>query len=155
MYKKLRNKATVEIRRARKAFEKELAKSTGTNSKSFWRYVNCRTKSSKGVSDLVNSEGVLMTEPACKAEALSAQYKKVFTCEDSPLPNGMVDRTDKTISDLPFTLEEVHKALLKQKKDKAAGPDGIYPRYLLEAANQLAEPLCSIFNKSLIEGKLP
>jgi len=155
VYKKLRNRATAATRKARMAFERNLAKTAEASTKSFWRYVNSRTKSNKGVSDLLNEEGVLVTEPVDKAEALSAHYKKVFTREDTPPPEGFEDRTDKVITAHLFTNEEVHKMLSKQKKDKAAGPDAIFPRFLLEGVDQLSKPLCTIFNRSLQDGKLP
>ena len=75
-YRKLRNRATAEARTARKQFEGTIAKSSVDNPKAFWRYVSSRSKTSKGVSDLINEEGKLATEPTDKAEALAISTGK-------------------------------------------------------------------------------
>ena len=53
------------------------------------------------------------------------------------------------------TVTDVTKGLLKLNANKACGPDKLYPRILKELANEIAEPLQVIFNKSLNEGKVP
>ena len=41
------------------------------------------------------------------------------------------------------------------KIDKSPGPDGIYPRILLEAREEIAEPLALIIRSSLTTGVVP
>ena len=43
----------------------------------------------------------------------------------------------------------------KLKQDKAPGDDGITPKFLKEVADEIAEPLTEIFNKSVSEGVVP
>jgi len=53
------------------------------------------------------------------------------------------------------TTDHVLKLLLNIKPDKSPGPDNIHPLFLRETAQSIAEPLPSIFRKSLEEGKVP
>ena len=47
-------------------------------------------------------------------------------------------------------------AILESMKiDKSPGPDGIYPRILWEAREEIAEPLALIFMSSLASGIVP
>ena len=59
------------------------------------------------------------------------------------------------ISTSEFSTEEVLSALQSAKPNKTPGPDRLHPKILKECANELANSLCSIFNKSLRLGKLP
>ena len=49
-----------------------------------------------------------------------------------------------------ITVPGVTKLLKSRKIHKAAGPDSIVPRLLFEFSEQLAPPLTSIFNKSIV-----
>lgn len=51
--------------------------------------------------------------------------------------------------------EDVLEKLLALNSSKSPGPDGLHPRVLKELANELAEPLALVFQKSLNEGILP
>ncbi len=45
--------------------------------------------------------------------------------------------------------------ILKKKRRKSAGPDGIPPRILKETAEAICGPLAIIFIKSMQEGQVP
>ena len=51
--------------------------------------------------------------------------------------------------------EEVLAILESVKIDKSPGPDGIYPRILWEAREEIAQPLALIFVSSLSTGTVP
>jgi len=51
--------------------------------------------------------------------------------------------------------EDVLKRLTCLKDNKSPGPDGLHPKFLIMAANALAEPLAMLFRKSIATGKLP
>ena len=51
-YTKLRNKASKLVRKAKKRFESDLAKSSKTNPKKFWRYAQSKLKNKSGVAEL-------------------------------------------------------------------------------------------------------
>ncbi len=82
MYARARNQAKWECQKARKAFEKEVAKKSKDSPKAFWQYVNTKIKNKHNVADL-NTEGGVASSDQQKAKALSDFYKQVFTQEDT------------------------------------------------------------------------
>ena len=56
---------------------------------------------------------------------------------------------------ITFTPSEVESVLKYLKTGKAAGPDTINNRLLIELAQPLASPLYDLFNFSLFSGKVP
>jgi hypothetical protein len=63
-------------------------------------------------------------------------------------PNGI----DCEQLNVDITLVEVQQAFKKLKRHKAAGIDAIKPKFLLDAAAALQQPLLIAFNKILCEG---
>ena len=59
------------------------------------------------------------------------------------------------IEPITFTPTEVESVLKSLKTGKAAGPDAINNRLLIELAQPLASPLFDLFNFSLLSGKVP
>jgi hypothetical protein len=57
-YKKVQNKAVKEYRKAKRNFERKLAKDIKVNPKSFYAYVRSKTKVRDAVGPLVNSAGI-------------------------------------------------------------------------------------------------
>ena len=53
------------------------------------------------------------------------------------------------------TKEMIAKKLQNLKPDKAAGPDNIFPRILIECQYELLTPLYLLFKESLKTGKIP
>ena len=62
---------------------------------------------------------------------------------------------DEPLSTIPITPSAVYEELKRLKEDKAAGPDLIPSVVLKCCAEQLASPLATIFQKSLIKGQVP
>ena len=62
-----------------------------------------------------------------------------------------------TLTDIRVTLNAVQDKVSKLKLNphKAPGPNQVPPRVLKELSEQLAMPLCSLFNKSLQSGLIP
>jgi hypothetical protein len=155
-YVRQRNAAQHAIRRARRRFERSLAKECKTNAKAVWGYINSR-KSRSGISQLLKSDGTPTKADEEIAEVLGEQYYKTFTKEDiSNLPSF----PDKMLSTPPLTIikiteEKVKKLLQNLKTDKSPGLDGLHPRILKELAEVLAKPLAMIFQRSLDSEELP
>jgi len=63
-------------------------------------------------------------------------------------PNGI----DCGQLNVDITLVEVQQAFQKLKRHKATSIDGIKPKFLLDAATALQQPLLIVFNKILREG---
>ena len=74
-------------------------------------------------------------------------------------PEGDIPRlpssTDATILELQTSPEDVLMLLKQLNPNKSSGPDTLPPRLLRKFANELAEPVATIFNASLETGTVP
>ena len=61
----------------------------------------------------------------------------------------------ESVSSARFSTEKVHKLLERLSPDKACGLDCLHPRLLKELADQIADPLCWLFNLSMASGSIP
>ena len=87
--------------------------------------------------------------------SFNGHFASVFTTEDIssiPTPTVSYVPSHNTFSDVNFTQHDVLQALLKLRVDKAAGPDEVSSRLLIEIKDNIAYPLFVIFWKSLDEG---
>ena len=91
-----------------------------------------------------------------KADTLAEFFTSVFTAEPcGPLPQPQQREIDTQFQEPDITEALVREQLRKLNPCKAAGPDGIHPRVLMELSEVLARPLAIIFNTSLRTGKVP
>ena len=71
-------------------------------------------------------------------------------------PEGDIPRlpssTDATILELQTSPEEVLMLMKQLNPNKSCGPDALPPRLLRKFADELAEPVATIFNASLETG---
>ena len=100
--------------------------------------------------------GSTYSDTTTKADALNTYFTSVFN-NDTSIPSGppTFSLTSDIISTLEFSTEEVLSALQSVNPSKTPGPHRLHPKILKECANELANALCLIFNKSLRLGKLP
>jgi len=56
---------------------------------------------------------------------------------------------------LTVTRDDVLKSLSKLRPDKSPGPDNMHPMLLRETAQNIAEPLTLIFQRSVKDGRVP
>lgn len=126
------------------------------NSKAFWGYIRERTKSRSGISELKDSNGIIVDSDSGKANLLNEFFASVFVEE----PTGLLPIFDTRYNDTPVSKlvvdsETVLKQLRNLNVNKSMGPDACHPRILHEACEQLSDPLCKIFNKSFETGDVP
>lgn len=91
-----------------------------------------------------------------KANILSEYFSSVFTKEpegDVPVPNDIMVQQDMPA--ITVTKNMVLKFLQTLKTDKSPGPDSLHPRLLKELSASIVNPLCTIFNQSLNNRKVP
>ena len=108
---------------------------------------------------LQQQDGTNTSTPEQTCDSFNDYFSSVFTSEsmDSieqpPLVfHGSEKDKLKTIS---ITAEKVKKALGKMRIDKAPGVDDMSPRLLVKIADCIVEPLCNIYNNSILDGIVP
>jgi hypothetical protein len=159
-YKKVQNKAVKEYRKAKRNFERKLAKDIKVNPKSFYVYVRSKTKVRDAVGPLVNSAGIKESDHEEMCNILNDYFGTVFTEEliVGKLPEiikNVKDDKGSMLSNVDITKEDINKRLKNLKVNKAPGVDEIVPRILIENADYLSQPLEYIYRESLETGVVP
>ena len=140
--------------KSKKDYELRLAQNINSDPKGFFSYASANRKSRSSIGPIEDSSGHLRVNNIEMAEVLNKFFSSVF------LKSGKVDdmqfNSDQgTINTVNFTRERVLKAIQRIKPNKAPGPDDIYPRVLVEAAEVISGRLTHIFAKSIEEDTVP
>ena len=144
-----------EIRRARRGHEKALAGKIKENPKAFYKYVKSKRMRCEGIGPIKCEGEKVCTEPEEIAEVLNEYFTSVFTVEkDLGGCTTGLRRTEK-FEFVDIKKEDVLEILNSIKIDKSPGPDGMYPRLLWEAREEITEPLAMIFASSMETGEVP
>jgi hypothetical protein len=122
------------------------------DSKPFWKYIKSRKQDNVGVAPL-RENGTLFSDGKSKADILLRQFKSVFTKTAVPAEDKPPQTPD--IGSITINKAGVIKLLRGIRISKSSGPDGIPNRILKECADELAEGLTCIFQKSVDSGCLP
>ena len=88
---------------------------------------------------------------------LAMKINKTFQDVTADLPPLLEQRLSETVVPEKFIISEndVKKALSKIQVHKTVGPDAIPNRLLRDFAQQLAPPICAIFNSSIQQSYVP
>ena len=156
-YKCKRNESTHESNKARRSFEKKLAKECRKNPKATWRYMKSTNKASSNVPNLKKSDGSFTSSDSEIADTLNQQYYNAFTKEDKTnMPNiEKKNLTTPEIKSFVITEDDVLKELKNLKPNKSPGVDRMHPNVLKELAEELTKPITKLFQKSAEESELP
>ena len=110
----------------------------------------------KNIPDLDKDGSSRTTTGEEKAKVLNDCFKKVFTSENlDNIPTPITCQYENELKTVDISEDSVLKKLAKLEANKAAGADGIHPKVLAEAKNELAKPLALLFRKTLVTGTLP
>ena len=139
-YCKALNHARRATRQALKAFEKEVARCAKSNPKTFYKYINSRTKVRVGISELHTADQRAISDEE-KATALNDFFVTVFTNEDMNPRACEMHPVDTPCSDMKLTLEQVHDELRSLNESTSPGPDGLHPNVLRETADTITAPI--------------
>ena len=153
-----RNLTNKIIKKAKRKYEKRVARNSKVNVKSFWKYVQSKRKVNSGISPLIKEDGSVASTDYEKATTLNDFFSSVFTKEnldDMPSTTEASRSHGIFLADIVITPDAVKDKLRNLDPNKAHGPDGIPSRVLKELHEQLSLPLSMLFNKSLQEGKIP
>ena len=158
-YVKATREAAIELRRAKRNFERKLAKNIDTDKKSFYAYVRSRSRSRPTVGTLVDDQGAQIIRPLDLAEEFNKYFASVFTAEnmdDLPDAVGMFTGTEEDkLMHIQVTEEMVLKQFDKIRSDKAAGADDMSPTLLSKLKDELYRPVTQIIKASLETGIVP
>ena len=151
---KIRNKVNSLVREDKQEYQTKLLKKMEENPKLLYKIVNDRTAIKPGVFPILTTHG--MTETAQgTADALAKFYSEVFNPKQV-VPHSSIPTTAavETLGTVVISPELVQKHLLRLNVRKSPGADGITPLIVKQCHQQLSQPLCDLFNHSLIEGKV-
>ena len=152
-----RNKSLRTLRKARQKYEDGLIGRVKTDPKKLYKYIRRQQKVKAMVGNLEVDDGVVTNSDKETADAFQEFFQSVFVKEgDMAIP----DFPDKIgeghpLSDISFTHNDILSELETLNEDKSTGLDNISTRVLKNCAHQLAQPLKTIFAKSMEERKLP
>ena len=147
-----------EIRKAKMQYEQKVADQSKVNPKAFYNYSRSKLKTKDTVGSLTNGSQKLVNDDHEVAGILNEYFSSVFTCENDDLPEPQQRFTGSShdlFTHMIVSKEEVCKLLQKLNPGKAPGPDGMYPSILKDLAEEISEPLSTLFMQSVREGKVP
>ena len=106
---------------------------------------------------LKSNDGITIDSDANTAELLNNFFAEVFTTENENdiSQNDVNIEPSVRLSSINVTEDMVFKYIKGLKTNKAAGPDGIFPKVLYELAEEVVRPLTLLFRTSLSEGQVP
>ena len=157
-YTRARNKVKNLLRKAKRNFEKGIAKQCKTNPKSFWSYTRSKLRTKSGIAPLLSNpenKDSLVFDDKDKADVVQNQFSSMFTQEPEGDIPRLAPRTDAKVNNIHVTAEMVLELLKTLKINKSCGPDDIHPMMLKELAELLASPVATLFNMSIQDGVLP
>lgn len=143
--------------KCRTEYEDKIINNCKINPKSFWSYVKKRTKKTGDISALEDTDKKLVTNDYDNANLLNVYFSSVFVNEpiDNFFDNNKIELTDVILDRIVVTETEVFTVIDKLGMSKAPGPDGIHACVLKNCNSIISKILTYLFNRSLIEGKLP
>ncbi|CAL4067303.1 unnamed protein product, partial [Meganyctiphanes norvegica] len=154
-YKRETNKLKKQMRKAKRLYEKKLAKGVRYNKKAFYRYVNSKLTVRPEITEIQNENGTIVDVDKLICNIFGKYFSSVHTAASSDNMPDMMDMFDTEISSIEITQEEVQARLEKLQVHKSCGPDNVHPFVLQRAASAISVPLTMIFNKSLNSGECP
>lgn len=91
-------------------------------------------------------------------ELFSNYFSSVFEANSNfPSVNSVIvtNRSNRFLSNLTISRDDIAKKIIKLDPNKGSGPDGLPPIFIIKCAKALTIPLEIIFNKSLRSGVFP
>eukprot|EP00061_Rhincodon_typus_P013164 g39363.t1 len=86
---------------------------------------------------------------------LNEYFASVFTIEKDLVDNEFGEGFRDSLGHVEIKMEEVLEVLKNIKVDKSPGPDGVYPRILREARDEIVGAEREIFVSLLTTGEVP
>ena len=155
IYKRETNLLKKTIRKAKRKYEKKLAKQVRHNKRAFYRYVNSKLTVRPEITEIQNDMGNLVDKEDEICNIFGKYFSSVHTEKwNGNLPN-MEEHFDNELGDIKISQETVKGRLEKLNVNKSCGPDNLHPFFLKATAGASSVPLHIIFNRSLVSGECP
>jgi len=145
------------IQKAKRKFERAIAKEAKKNPRKFYAYLNRKSKNTI-IGPIKSENNCTILDDKNKSEIFNKCFGAVFVPDDGidvEPPKIFQGDESETLCDIEITPEIVTKKLRALKTNSAPGPDGIHPRVLKECSSQLGLPFSILFRTSLDSGTLP
>ena len=154
-YKKETNEMKKQTRKAKREYEKKLAKEVRHNKRAFFRYVNSKLTVRPEISEMQNELGELVDNDIAICSILGKYFNSVYSPQSTDEMPDMENMSESEIREIVITREEIQTGLEKLNVNKSCGPDNIHPLVLQKTASATCIPLELIFRKSLQDGECP
>lgn len=153
----LRRQVKRLVRTAKRNEELRVAEAAKRNPKEFFAYVNSRKPIRGKIGPLTSNEGNLIVGDEEIANELNTFFTSVFTVEDGGEPPQPTVRYlgDEPLQSIRCNEQDVAAKITKMGANKAAGPDGFYPKVIKAVAPEIVPHLAVLFNESLSQGVTP
>ena len=139
----------------------------GIKSQSFWKIRRNILRQDTIESDLITEENQIVTDPETSKDMIAEYFKNLYQAREAE-PDE-IERTKAIILKnketerkiLPVTVDkkinhrEMKTSIKKLKRHKSIGPDSIPNEMFIEASHQTIELYRKIFNKILLDKKVP
>ena len=160
-FKRIRNKVTSMIRELKQNQTDKIAnklKSDSLSSRNWWTILKSFiSPTSKQALPPLELNGNIYTEQQEKANLLNTFFceQTILNDQNAVLPNVTPYAVMSHLANIVLNPSEVKSVLKYLATGKATGPNGLNNRVLKELANEISNPLCSLFNYSLSFGSFP
>lgn len=155
-YKCKLRRSVSENKKAKLAYEAKLADNIKTDCKSFYAYVNPKSRSSHKVGPIKCEDNIVITDNKTMGNHLNQYFSSVFTQENlNNIPATENCYSGQFLTDFIIDETEVLCKLSKINVNKSMGPDEIHGKIIYEMRNELVKPLTHLFNLSLKTGFIP
>ena len=160
--KRLRENVKEKIKSAKEKRLTKLADRVNkgdTSEKTWWKLTKeLYNKKVDTTSAPLVIDGIPISDLEFKANKFNKHFVDISSIPgmDDPIPEATEYDEDKLkLEKIPFTKEEVCKAMKSLKINSAPGPDLITNQALAKTSETMSEYLCYLFNRSVSEGLMP
>ena len=145
-----RTNESISAGRQKSALERETARGSKTNPKSFYSYINRARRNHSEVGPFMIN-GQLVVHPKEKSNTCNQYFSSVFTrCNVDPPTKEPLTGID-VLENVRMTEECIKNEIGHIREHSAPGPDDVTNRTL----NEIAKPLAILFTKSMENGRIP
>ena len=139
----IRNLTNRKIQEAQLTMERKIIEEVKYNPKSFWKYIQSKTKSKSPVGNVLDRNGNLTANHLETAEVLNQYFASVFNRDNSVITRECP--LDLVLEDCPIGVNDIVKHLDNLKINRATGPDEMIARIIKEVRKEIVTPIHKLF----------